>query len=54
MADIGIQTSFLRLPDSSDTAKINVIQDTNDCAYEFAARHGQNQQKQKNSDYWLE
>ena len=48
MADSGIRTRHLWLPNRGDTQTYVIIQDTN-CSADHSARHGQNQEKEKNS-----
>ena len=49
MANSGIRTCNFWIPNRSVTLHIRIIRDTNDYA-----RHRQNQEKEKDSDYWIE
>ena len=49
LVDSEIQVYDFWLPNRGDTADINIIQDTNN-----PARHQQNQEKEKNTDYCIE
>ena len=53
MADIGIRTAISGFP-TTVTPDTCVIQDTNNSADLNSARTGQNQEMEKNSDYWTE
>ena len=46
MADSGIQTRHLWLPDRGDTPYLCIIQDTNASA-DVSQRHGQNEEMEK-------
>ena len=53
MVDSGIQTLNLRIRSRGDTRQC-IMQDTNDSADTKSARHGQFQEIEKNTDYWIE
>ena len=54
MGDSRIRIRNLWLPFRGEIPRISNIQDTNASADTKSARHGQNQEKKRNSDYWIE
>ena len=53
MGDSRIRIRNLWLPFRGEIPRISNIQDTNASADTKSARHGQNQEKKRNSDYWI-
>ena len=53
MADSGIRTRSLWFPQCGDVHHICFIHDTNASAETKSACHEENQEKEKNSDYWI-